>query len=188
MTEMVTSGSMSGEGKRNDGLLGESDPERTPLVSGAARLCYVTAPFLDSTSRGTVLEPETNGFRCYISEPARAFRTFIGESDMLAYLSMMAPRLMELRRVSRNSSRSISATPVSMASTPRTATEGGGSSSLGICGFLVTPSTKMRTPKCLSSTESAKRQMVESSEKGGRRRPSSPYPANEGPTRTLGFD
>src|SRR5712691_12871779 len=36
MTEMVTSGSMSGEGKRNDGLLGESDPERTPLVSGAA--------------------------------------------------------------------------------------------------------------------------------------------------------
>lgn len=28
-----------------------------------------------------------------------AFRTFIGENDMLAYLSMMAPRLMELRRV-----------------------------------------------------------------------------------------
>jgi site-specific DNA-methyltransferase (adenine-specific) len=29
----------------------------------------------------------------------RAFRTFLGESDMMAYLSMMAPRLVELRRV-----------------------------------------------------------------------------------------
>lgn len=28
-----------------------------------------------------------------------AFRTFLGESDMLAYLSMMAPRLVELKRV-----------------------------------------------------------------------------------------
>src|SRR3990172_7962347 len=29
----------------------------------------------------------------------RAFRTLLGDSDMLAYLSMMAPRLVELRRV-----------------------------------------------------------------------------------------
>lgn len=29
----------------------------------------------------------------------QAFRTFLGENDMLAYLSMMAPRLVELRRV-----------------------------------------------------------------------------------------
>ncbi len=29
----------------------------------------------------------------------RAFRTMVGDSDMLAYLSMMAPRLVELRRV-----------------------------------------------------------------------------------------
>ena len=29
----------------------------------------------------------------------QAFRTFLGPSDMLAYLSMMAPRLLELRRV-----------------------------------------------------------------------------------------
>ncbi len=29
----------------------------------------------------------------------RAFRTFLGNSDMMAYLSMMAPRLIELRRV-----------------------------------------------------------------------------------------
>jgi adenine specific DNA methylase Mod len=29
----------------------------------------------------------------------QAFRRFLGENDMLAYLSMMAPRLVELRRV-----------------------------------------------------------------------------------------
>jgi len=33
------------------------------------------------------------------SQAMQAFRTFIGESDMMAYLAMMAPRLMELRRV-----------------------------------------------------------------------------------------
>jgi len=34
-----------------------------------------------------------------VSQAMQAFRTFLGESDMLAYLSMMAPRLIELRRV-----------------------------------------------------------------------------------------
>ena len=34
-----------------------------------------------------------------VSQAMQAFRTFLGESDMLAYLAMMAPRLMELRRV-----------------------------------------------------------------------------------------
>jgi DNA modification methylase len=34
-----------------------------------------------------------------LSEVMRAFRTFLGTSDMMAYLSMMAPRLKELRRV-----------------------------------------------------------------------------------------
>jgi adenine specific DNA methylase Mod len=29
----------------------------------------------------------------------RAFRTFLSDSDMMAYLAMMAPRLVELRRV-----------------------------------------------------------------------------------------
>ena len=29
----------------------------------------------------------------------RAFRRLLGSNDMLAYLSMMAPRLVELRRV-----------------------------------------------------------------------------------------
>lgn len=34
-----------------------------------------------------------------VAEAMRAFRTFLGNSDMMAYLAMMAPRLMELRRV-----------------------------------------------------------------------------------------
>lgn len=38
-----------------------------------------------------------------VSRALQAFRGFIGESDMLAYLSMMAPRLMELRRVLKDS-------------------------------------------------------------------------------------
>jgi hypothetical protein len=36
MTEMVTSGSMSGAEKRSDGPLGESASERSPLALGAA--------------------------------------------------------------------------------------------------------------------------------------------------------
>lgn len=34
-----------------------------------------------------------------VSEAMQAFRTFLGDSDMMAYLAMMAPRLIELRRV-----------------------------------------------------------------------------------------
>lgn len=34
-----------------------------------------------------------------VSRVLQAFRTFLGENDMLAYLAMMAPRLVELRRV-----------------------------------------------------------------------------------------
>jgi DNA modification methylase len=34
-----------------------------------------------------------------VSQTLQGFRTFIGPSDMLAYLSMMAPRLVELKRV-----------------------------------------------------------------------------------------
>jgi DNA modification methylase len=34
-----------------------------------------------------------------VSEAMQAFRTFLGDSDMMAYLAMMAPRLVELRRV-----------------------------------------------------------------------------------------
>lgn len=34
-----------------------------------------------------------------VSQAMQAFHTFLGESDMMAYLAMMAPRLVELRRV-----------------------------------------------------------------------------------------
>ncbi|MDP8239832.1 MAG: DNA methyltransferase [Candidatus Hatepunaea meridiana] len=34
-----------------------------------------------------------------VSKAMQAFRNFLGESDMLAYLSMMAPRLVEMKRV-----------------------------------------------------------------------------------------
>lgn len=34
-----------------------------------------------------------------VSQAMQAFRSFLGDSDMLAYLAMMAPRLVELRRV-----------------------------------------------------------------------------------------
>lgn len=33
-----------------------------------------------------------------VSQAMQAFRKFLGENDMLAYLSMMAPRLIEMRR------------------------------------------------------------------------------------------
>ena len=37
-----------------------------------------------------------------VSEVMQAFRTFLGSNDMMAYLTMMAPRLVELRRVLKN--------------------------------------------------------------------------------------
>jgi hypothetical protein len=49
MTEMVTSGSMSGDEKRSDGLLGESDNERRRSQS-APPVLHATALVLDSTS------------------------------------------------------------------------------------------------------------------------------------------
>ena len=48
MTEMVTSGSMSGEGKRSDGLLGESGNERSRSRS-APPVLHATALLFDST-------------------------------------------------------------------------------------------------------------------------------------------
>jgi DNA modification methylase len=38
-----------------------------------------------------------------VSRAMQAFRTLLGQNDMLAYLSMMAPRLLELRRVLKSS-------------------------------------------------------------------------------------
>jgi site-specific DNA-methyltransferase (adenine-specific) len=36
-----------------------------------------------------------------VADAMRAFRTFLGHSDMMAYIAMMAPRLLELKRVLR---------------------------------------------------------------------------------------
>ena len=49
MTEMVTSGSMSGDEKRGDGLLGESDNERRRSQQ-APPVLYATALLFDSTN------------------------------------------------------------------------------------------------------------------------------------------
>jgi site-specific DNA-methyltransferase (adenine-specific) len=46
-------------------------------------------------------ESVVEGASSEISKAMVGFRTILGESDMLAYLSMMAPRLIELRRVLR---------------------------------------------------------------------------------------
>ncbi len=51
----------------------------------------------DRTSALTYQETVEAGGR--LSEALQAFRKLVGESDMLAYLSMMAPRLRELHRV-----------------------------------------------------------------------------------------
>jgi hypothetical protein len=54
MTEIVTSGSTSGEGRRSDGLLGESDDERRRLFQ-APPVLHTTAPLLDSTARPVIV-------------------------------------------------------------------------------------------------------------------------------------
>jgi DNA modification methylase len=38
-----------------------------------------------------------------VSQAMQAFRTFLGQNDMMAYLAMMAPRLLELKRVLKDS-------------------------------------------------------------------------------------
>ncbi|HYT76294.1 MAG TPA: site-specific DNA-methyltransferase [Vicinamibacterales bacterium] len=50
----------------------------------------------DEAARAFESVVETGG---KTSQAMQAFRTFLGESDMMAYLAMMAPRLIELRRV-----------------------------------------------------------------------------------------
>jgi site-specific DNA-methyltransferase (adenine-specific) len=51
----------------------------------------------DETAARTYEETVTHGGR--VADALRAFQTLLGTSDMMAYLAMMAPRLVELRRV-----------------------------------------------------------------------------------------
>ena len=74
MTEMVTSGSMSGARKRSDGLLGESDHERRRLRQ-APPVLHATALFAALTlsfSRVVMKSVRLAITRC----PARAVRTY----------------------------------------------------------------------------------------------------------------
>jgi len=73
MTEMVTSGSMSGERKRSDGLLGECDSERRRLRQ-APPVLHATASLLDSTSNQTMVDLDAVDIRSYIAEPDRGPR------------------------------------------------------------------------------------------------------------------
>lgn len=54
----------------------------------------------DQSSAAAYEEVVESGGRS--SQVMQAFRTFLGENDMLAYLAMMAPRLIELRRVMKD--------------------------------------------------------------------------------------
>src|SRR3989442_9498591 len=83
MTEMVTSGSMSGERKRSDGLLGESDHERRRLRQ-APPVLHATALLLDSTSNDTMVDLAAVGIRSYVAEPARGRRDWSEEPEAQA--------------------------------------------------------------------------------------------------------
>src|SRR5262252_509085 len=73
MTQMVTSGSMSGERKRSDGLLGESSYERRCSFLAPPDL-DATALLLDSTRRGVGLR--RSGQRRVVVGPAARARPF----------------------------------------------------------------------------------------------------------------
>src|SRR5712692_1694504 len=83
MTEMVTSGSMSGERKRSDGLLGESDHERRRLRQ-APPVLHATALLLDSTSNQTMVDLDAVGIRSYVAEPDRGRRDWSEEPEAQA--------------------------------------------------------------------------------------------------------
>src|SRR5215211_7078749 len=83
MTEMVTSGSMSGERKRSDGLLGEGDFERCRLRQ-APPVLHATASLLDSTSNQTMIDLDAVGIRTYIAEPDRGRRDWSETADAQA--------------------------------------------------------------------------------------------------------
>jgi hypothetical protein len=83
MTEMVTSGSMSGERKRSDGLLGERDHERRRVLQ-APPVLHATALLLDSTSNQTMMDLAAVGIRSYVSEPDRGRRDWSEEPEAQA--------------------------------------------------------------------------------------------------------
>ncbi len=76
-------------------LFAERDGSRSPAQIEA----FSDTWRWDASARHTFDETIEQGGKA--AEALGAFRSLVGESDMLAYLSMMAPRLVELRRVLR---------------------------------------------------------------------------------------
>jgi site-specific DNA-methyltransferase (adenine-specific) len=70
--------------------------EKNGSKSGAQIKVFEDTWHWDQTAAKTWQEVVEKGGK--VSQVMQAFRTFLGENDMLAYLSMMAPRLIELRR------------------------------------------------------------------------------------------
>ena len=68
---------------------------REHIKDESVDLIYLDPPF-NSRQDYNVLFAERGG---RVSDAMPAFRTFLGHSDMMAYLAMMAPRLIELHRV-----------------------------------------------------------------------------------------
>src|SRR4249920_3583116 len=84
------------------------DVLRRHVADESVDLVYLDPPF-NSQADYNVLFAEQDGSRAAsqevvegggaVSRALQAFRALLGENDLLAYLAMMAPRLVELRRV-----------------------------------------------------------------------------------------
>ncbi len=72
--------------------------ERDGTRSAAQVKAFKDTWYWDQEASRTYQEMVEHG-PARVSDVMRSFRTFLGFSDMLAYLAMMAPRLVELRRV-----------------------------------------------------------------------------------------
>jgi len=71
--------------------------EKNGSQSAAQIMAFEDTWHWDSVASSAYQEVVTSGGR--VAEAMEAFKRFLGQSDMMAYLSMMAPRLIELRRV-----------------------------------------------------------------------------------------
>ena len=71
--------------------------EHDKTKSGSQVMAFEDTWHWDQTAALAYQETVESGGR--VADVMRAFRTFLGTNDMLAYLSMMAPRLVEIRRI-----------------------------------------------------------------------------------------
>jgi hypothetical protein len=97
MTEMVTSGSMSGEGKRSDGLLGESDPERCCSHSAPPAL-HATALLFDSTSSASCADNGRSSLGTGLAKAlvSRPFTCHV--AGLVSHLVFYSPESLQLRK------------------------------------------------------------------------------------------